>query len=158
MCHFLRFGLYSHFPCFLLLLYYRARWINNAAIIVWVHVLVRVCVCTCNVSERDIILNCESEKWPWSTKPVISVHFSELRFIHHLKAESIIFPLMCGLLWLDNIWKSGIWGCKKIEILRKSSLKFLAMHITQIQTLSFDIFTVGNVQNIFMEHDFYLIS
>ncbi len=31
-------------------------------------------------------------------------------------------------------------------------MKFLAMHITN-QKLSFDIFTVGNVQNIFMEHD-----
>ncbi len=26
------------------------------------------------------------------------------------------------------------------------------------QKLSFDIFTVGNLQNIFMEHDLYLIS
>ncbi len=25
--------------------------------------------------------------WPWSTKPVIRVHFSKLRFMHHLKAE-----------------------------------------------------------------------
>ncbi len=25
--------------------------------------------------------------WPWSTKPVISVNFSKLRVIHHLKAE-----------------------------------------------------------------------
>ncbi len=32
-------------------------------------------------------------------------------------------------------------------------MKFLAMHITN-QILSFDIFKVGNVQNIFMEHDF----
>ncbi len=31
-------------------------------------------------------------------------------------------------------------------------MKFLAMHITD-QTLSFDIFTVGHFQNIFMEHD-----
>ncbi len=31
------------------------------------------------------------------------------------------------------------------------------MHITN-QKLSFDIFTVGNSQNIFMEHDLYLIS
>ncbi len=30
--------------------------------------------------------------------------------------------------------------------------KFLAMHITN-QKLSFDIFTVGHLQNIFMEHD-----
>ncbi len=36
-------------------------------------------------------------------------------------------------------------------------MKFLAMHITN-QKLSFDIFTVGNVLNIFMEHDLNLIS
>ncbi len=36
-------------------------------------------------------------------------------------------------------------------------IKFLAMHITN-QKLSFDIFTVGNLQNIFMEHDLYLMS
>ncbi len=35
-------------------------------------------------------------------------------------------------------------------------MKSLAMHITN-QKLSFDIFTVGNLQNIFMEHDIYLI-
>ncbi len=36
-------------------------------------------------------------------------------------------------------------------------MKFLAMHITN-QKLSFDIFTVVNLQNIFMELDLYLIS
>ncbi len=36
-------------------------------------------------------------------------------------------------------------------------IKFLAMHITK-QKSSFDIFTVGNSLNIFMEHDPYLIS
>ncbi len=36
-------------------------------------------------------------------------------------------------------------------------MKSLAMHITN-QKLSFDIFTVGNLQNIFMEHNLYLIS
>ncbi len=36
-------------------------------------------------------------------------------------------------------------------------MKFLAMHITN-QKLSFDIFTVENLQNIFMEHDLYVIS
>ncbi len=43
-------------------------------------------------------------------------------------------------------------GAKKIKIV----LKFLAMHIIN-QKLRFDIFTVGNLQNIFMEHDLYLI-
>ncbi len=34
---------------------------------------------------------------------------------------------------------------------------FLAIYITN-QKLSFDIFMVRNLQNIFMEHDLYLIS
>ncbi len=64
--------------------------------------------------------------------------------------------------WDTTIWKSGIWGCKKnlnIEkiIFKDVQMKFLAMHITN-QKLSFDIFTVGNLHNIFMEHDIYLIS
>ncbi len=37
-------------------------------------------------------------------------------------------------------------------IFKVVQMKFLAMHITN-QKFSFDIFTVGNVQNIFMEHD-----
>ncbi len=36
-------------------------------------------------------------------------------------------------------------------------MKFLAMHITN-QKWSFDIFTVGNLQNILMEHDLDLMS
>ncbi len=52
--------------------------------------------------------------------------------------------------------------CKKnlnIEkiIFKVVQMKFLAMHITN-QKLSFDIFTVEHLQNIFMEHDIYLIS
>ncbi len=55
---------------------------------------------------------------------------------------------MYGLLWSDNICKSGIWGCKKnlnIEkiIFKVVQMKFLAMHITD-QKLSYNIFTVGN--------------
>ncbi len=37
-------------------------------------------------------------------------------------------------------------------------IKFLTMHIIINQKLSFDIFKVGNVKHIFMEHDIYLIS
>ncbi len=53
-------------------------------------------------------------------------------------------------------------GCKKnlnIEkiIFKVVQIRFLAMHITN-QKLSLDIFTVGNLQNIFMEHDLCLIS
>ncbi len=73
-----------------------------------------------------------------------------------------------GLLELDNIWLRynylKIWNLrvqKKLNIekitFKVVQMKFLAMHITN-QKLSFDIFTVGNLQNIFMEHDLYLIS
>ncbi len=36
-------------------------------------------------------------------------------------------------------------------------MKFLAMHITN-QKLSFNIFMVGNLQNIFMEHDHMIFT
>ncbi len=59
-----------------------------------------------------------------------------------------------------TIWKSGIWGCKENLNIEKIAfnvqIKSLAMHITN-QKLSFDIFMVENLQNIFMEHDLYLI-
>ncbi len=29
----------------------------------------------------------QNDMWPWTTKPVISVNFLKLRFMHHLKAE-----------------------------------------------------------------------
>ncbi len=52
-------------------------------------------------------------------------------------------------------------GAKNLNIekitFKVDQMKFLAMHITN-QKLSFDIFTVRNLQNIFMEHDLYLIS
>ncbi len=41
-------------------------------------------------------------------------------------------------------------------IFKVVQIKFLAMHINN-QTLSFDIFTVGNVLNIFMEHDLNIL-
>ncbi len=53
-------------------------------------------------------------------------------------------------------------GAKKNQNIEKIAfkvvqMKFLAMHITN-QKISFDIFTVGNLQNIFMKRDLYLIS
>ncbi len=69
---------------------------------------------------------------------------------------------MYGLLWQDNIWSRYNYlnicnlreqNNRNIEkiIFKVVQMKFLAMHITN-QKWSFDIFTVGNVQNIFMEH------
>ncbi len=49
-----------------------------------------------------------------------------------------------------------------MKILKKISfkvvhIKVLAMHITN-KKLSFDIFMIGNLLNIFMEHELYLIA
>ncbi len=41
-------------------------------------------------------------------------------------------------------------------IFKVVQMKFTAMHITN-QKLSYDIFTVGNVQNIFMQHDLNIL-
>ncbi len=71
---------------------------------------------------------------------------------------------MYGLLGYDNVWPRcnyfKIWNLrvqnKNLNIEKMAfkvvQIKFLAMHITN-QKLSLDIFTVGNILNIFMEHD-----
>ncbi len=38
-----------------------------------------------------------------------------------------------------------------------AQMKFLAIHITNKKLSCFDIFTVRNLQKIFMEHDLYLM-
>ncbi len=48
----------------------------------------------------------------------------------------------------------GLLGYLAFKVVQ---MKSLTMHITN-QKLSFDIFTVDNLLNIFMEHDLYLIS
>ncbi len=55
-------------------------------------------------------------------------------------------------------WNLRVQKNQNIEkiIFKVVQMKFLAMHINN-QKLSFDIFMVGNLQNIFMEHDLYLI-
>ncbi len=119
------------------------------------------------VSSRDFLLkqiladlkllSGSAHMWPWTR--------SKFRFIYNLKAEWINFPLTYGLLWQDNIWPRynylKIWNLRvqkntnveKISF-KVDQVKFLAMRITN-QKLCFDIFTVGNVQNIFIEHDIY---
>ncbi len=74
---------------------------------------------------------------------------------------------MYGLLWEDHVW---LWykyfNIVNLRVQKNLNIekitfkfvqrKFLAMHITN-QISSFDIFTVENLLNIFMEH-LYLIS
>ncbi len=61
--------------------------------------------------------------------------------------------------YLEYIWNLRVQNNQNIEKIsfKFSQIKFLALHITN-QKFSFDIFTVGNLQNIFMEHELYLIS
>ncbi len=58
-----------------------------------------------------------------------------------------------------TIWKSGRMqknlNMEKITF-KVVQMKYLAMHITN-QKLRFDIFDVGNVHNIFMEHDLNIL-
>ncbi len=68
----------------------------------------------------------------------------------------------------DNIWprynylEIWNWRVQKYQNIEKIAFKIvqmksLAMHITN-KKLSLDVFTIGNSQNIFTEHDLYLIS
>ncbi len=59
----------------------------------------------------------------------------------------------------ENLESEGAKKNLNIEkiIFKVVQIKFLTMHITN-QKLCFDILTVGNLQNIFMGHDLYLIS
>ncbi len=59
----------------------------------------------------------------------------------------------------EKIWNLRVHKKQNTEKIafKIVQMKFLAMHITN-QKLRFDIFTVGNLQIIFMEHDLYLIS
>ncbi len=75
---------------------------------------------------------------------------------------------MYGLLGSNNIWPRynylKIWNLrvqKNLNIEKIAfeivQIKFLILHVTNPK-LSFNILTVGHLQNIFMEHDLYLIS
>ncbi len=76
------------------------------------------------------------------------------RWINKLSID--IWYVMLGQ-YLSELQLLWIWNLNIEKITFKVvQMKFLAMHITN-QKLRFDIFTVGNLQNIFMEHDLYLM-
>ncbi len=62
---------------------------------------------------------------------MIGQYFVEIQLLENLEFEKITFKVV--------------------------QMKLLAMHINN-KKFSFEIFMVGNVQNIFIEHDLYLIS
>ncbi len=57
-----------------------------------------------------------------------------------------------------KIWNLRVQKNLNIEkiIFKVVQMKFLAMHITN-QKIRFDIFTVGHLLNIFMEHDLNIL-
>ncbi len=61
---------------------------------------------------------------------------------------------MHGLLGSDNIWQRyyylKIWNPRVQKI---QNIEKIAFKVVQIKFLAIDIFTVGNLENIFMEHD-----
>ncbi len=67
--------------------------------------------------------------------------------------------LVYGLLGSNNIWNLRVQKNRTIGKIAFTVVQiiFLAMPITN-QKLSFDIFMIGSLLNIFMEHDPYLIT
>ncbi len=111
-----------------------------------------------------ITYECVTDLWPWTTKPVIRVHFIFIEI--YTLSESWIkkFSIDAWFIMIGQYLKlfENLMVQKKNLNIEKITfkvvqMKFSAMHITYLK-LSFDIFTVGNLQNIFMEHDLYLIS
>ncbi len=92
----------------------------------------------------------------------IEIYTSYESWINKLSIDvwfDMIGQYLAKIQLFENLESEGAKKKKNIEKIafKVVQMKFLAMHITN-QKLSFDIFTVGNVQNIFMEHDLYLMS
>ncbi len=88
----------------------------------------------------------------------IEIYKSSESWINNLSID--VWFLMIGLRYnyvkIWNLRKQKNLNIEKI-IFKVVQMKFLSMHVTN-QTLRFDIIKVWNVQNIFMEHDLYLMS
>ncbi len=94
--------------------------------------------------------------WPWTTKPVIRVNYLEIAiytssesWINELSID--VFGRIGQYLSETQLFENLESGNLKIAF-KVVQIKLLSMHIMN-QKLSFDIFMVGNLQNIFMEHD-----
>ncbi len=92
----------------------------------------------------------------------IEVYVSSESWIDNLSIDVwfvMIGQYLAEIQLFENLESEGAKKNLNIEKItfKVVQIKFLAMHITN-QKLSFDIFTVGNLQNIFLEHDLHLIS
>ncbi len=103
--------------------------------------------------------------WPWTIKPVISFFFENLRYTIWKLNNRLYVDVWCIDVWKYlaeiQLFKSleSEGAKKKNHKFKKIAfkvvhMKFLAMHITN-QKWRFDIFTVGNLHYIFMEHWIY---
>ncbi len=82
------------------------------------------------------------------------IYTSSESWLNNLSIDVRIGQYLAEIQLYENL-ESDI-NIEKI-IFKIVQMKFIAMHITD-QKLSFDIFTVGNLLNIFMKHDLYLMS
>ncbi len=105
--------------------------------------------------------------WPYDHKTSHKGQFFEIEIYASYKSwinklSSYVWFVMIGQylaeIQLFQIWNLRLQKNQNIEkvTFKAVQMKYLATHIKE-QKLSFDIFTVGNLQNIFMEHDLYLI-
>ncbi len=85
----------------------------------------------------------------------IEMYASSESWINHISID-VWFVMIRQYLKIWNLRMQKHLNIDKI-IFKVVQMRFLAMHITN-QKFKFDIFTVGNLQNICMEHDLNLIS
>ncbi len=86
----------------------------------------------------------------------IEIYTSSESWINKLSIIVWFVRIGCNYLKIWNLRVQNNQNIEKIAF-KVVQIKFLAMHITN-QKLSFDAFTLENLQNIFMEHDLYLLS
>ncbi len=92
----------------------------------------------------------------------MEIYTSSERWINKLSIDVWFISIgqyLAEIQLFENLESEGANKNLNIEKItfKVVQMKFLAMDITN-QNLSFDIVTVGNLQNIFMEHDLYLMS
>ncbi len=81
--------------------------------------------------------------------------FLSLKRVINKRSIDVWFVMIGQYLKIWNLRVQKNLNIEKITF-KVVQMKFLAMHITN-QKLSSDIFTVGNVLNIFMEHDLNIL-
>ncbi len=84
----------------------------------------------------------------------IKIYVSYESWINNISTD-VWFVMIGQYLKIWNLRVQKNLNIEKITF-KVVQMKFLAMHITN-QKLSFDIFTVGNLLNIFMEHDLNIL-